>query len=63
MRNLNLFVLCILVVLVSVTTGFVVIDFSQLAAFVIPAVSIIYTYWMGGPGGNTGHGNGRNGVP
>lgn len=63
MRNLNLLVLGCLLVLLGIMTGFVVIDFSQLETFVLAAVSIAYTFWMGGPGGNAGTGNGENSVP
>lgn len=63
MGNLNLFVLCILLVLLGIMTGGITIDVSQLDVFGIAAINLAYTYWMGGPGGNAGTGNGENSVP
>lgn len=58
MRKSNLIVLFVLVILLGISTGFIVIDFGQLSVFMVSLIGLIYTYWMGGPGGNSGTGNG-----
>lgn len=63
MRNRNFVVLCVLVVLLGISTGFIVINPEQLGFFASTVVGLFFTYWMGGPGGNAGAGNGENSIP
>ncbi|MDI2586614.1 hypothetical protein OR571_05565 [Psychrobacillus sp. NEAU-3TGS] len=65
MGKKNLIVLLIVVVLLGISTGFigVTLVFSNFGNFMVVLLGILYTYWMGGPGGNSGTGNGENSIP
>lgn len=65
MSKSNLIVLSVLVVLLGISTGVIsiAINPSNLSTFMVGVIGIFYTYWMGGPGGNSGTGNGEKSSP
>lgn len=60
MDKKNLFVLLIVVALMGISTGFIGITlaFTNFGSFMVGVLGILYTSWVGGPGGNSGTGNG-----